>query len=207
MSGACNRILRFDLLVVAGFSALLIGSSTTLASVDLKWVEVNNTSELSGYRTFDLLISADAPWVNNSMLFTLDSGSFYQDPFGETAPPDPVLFSLTPALAFDTYVQGLGADLVIAGPAITVGGDELEFSQTELDIAWTWTLQPVYADQWHSTARITFENSAIGSWAIEVLGPDGGPTIFSGTVADIVPEPGSLGLLAGVCFFIGFRRS
>jgi PEP-CTERM motif len=183
---------RMSAALVTAVSIFFISPSTGMAAVDLKWVEVDNTAELTGYRTFDLLISTDAPWANNSMLFVLDQGSFYQDPFGETAAPDPILFQLRPALEFDTYVTGLDPDLVIAGPALSVGGDSLEFGSVELDIAWTWTLQDVFSNQWHRTARVTFQEGAVGTWAVEVLGPPDGPSLFTGTVTDIVPEPGSL---------------
>ncbi len=101
-----------------------------------RFVEVDNSSALNGYRTFDLEITTGNDWTSTALLIELTGGSFYQDPYGSDLEPPSGLFGTYPKLEFDTYVTTYGNSASIAGGAGDVGGDGLQFDTQEIDISW-----------------------------------------------------------------------
>jgi hypothetical protein len=105
--------------------------------------------------TIDLYIDTDGNVGGLQMLFTLNSGTFYQDVVGgQTAPPrvfvegegtEPGDFPPRPQLAYDTFVTIGGffaetsAPVLVVGRAVNirnVSRDPLTFSTSLLDITW-----------------------------------------------------------------------
>ncbi len=164
-------------------------------AINIQWVEVDNSAQLSGYRTYDLYIDSDDPWCCNAMLFELTEGQFYQDTFGGSTAPNPALVAFFPTLEFDTYVTENGLQVSVAGGAGDVGGGPLAFNATELDITWVTLFAPTQSVGLIQSARITFSDDAVGTWKLAVAAGDVPHIDFAGTVADIVPEPGSWALI------------
>jgi len=195
---------------LAFVSALLLSTTLSTAAMSIEWVPVDNSSAMSGHTTVDLFITTDSGLCCAAMLMELDSGEFfyfdYVSPDGQFSltaeqdqPPQQSIIDLgqtVPEIApieFTTYVTIAGeqAGLLAGGD---VGGDGLEFSEQEIDVAWYSFDYPV--GRAHA-ARITFTDGSTGSWALlTVEGAVVEGDEFSGTLADIVPEPASLTLLA-----------
>lgn len=175
---------------------VLVGVSLSPAAISIEWVGVDNSSVLTGYKTFDLYATTDNGWCCNAMLFPLDTGTFYQHPIGGTSEPLPTFVALFPELEFDTYL-GAGGDAVrTTGQAGDVGGDVYQFDETELDVSWAAQTIPVPLPTGRlHMARITFSNDATGSWVLAIAASEQSFAQFSGTIEDIVPEPGTLGML------------
>ncbi len=117
--------------------------------------------------------------------------------------PHPLVIASVPELEFDTYLSAGDSSLRVLGAAGDVGGDAFQFDEVELDIAWGAIPIPDPLPTGRQyLARLTFSDGATGTWNLAVAGNGSGFSVFSGTIADIVPEPGSLLLLtmgAAVC--------
>ena len=184
--------------------------SVSKADITIEWVEVDNSSVLSGYRTFDLFANTDLGWCCNAMLFPLDTGNFYQHPLGNESVPLPFMVDLFPEIEFDTYLGAGGGPVRTTLQAGDVGGDAYQFDEVELDVSWAAQVIPVPLPSGRlHMARLTFSDDATGSWrlAISASEPDG-LVEFSGTIADIIPEPASLALMAsGAAVLLRRQRS
>ena len=135
-----------------------------------RFVEIDNSSALSGYRTFDLIVTSDFDWTGTALLIELTDGSFYQDPFGSELDPPSGLLGTFPKLEFDTYVTTYGNTASIAGGAGDVGGDGFRFDTEELDI--TWYDVPKNDVGTYSIGRFTLSDNAAGSMRMMVIGGD-----------------------------------
>lgn len=168
------------------------------AAMTVDWLEVDNQGTIPGYRTYDLVVHTEfATFSAAAMLFELTDGTFYQDLIGGTSILNPAFFSIFPTLEYDTYLMDDGEPVNVLGGGGDVGGNGLEFSMTELDVSWQAQAYPPQHQGPVRIARITMSADAAGTWDLFVL--EFGLVSsgrFSGTVEDIVPEPGSLGLLA-----------
>jgi hypothetical protein len=101
-----------------------------------RFVEVDNSSALNGYKTYDIRVTSPSDWTSAVMLLELSGGSLYQDPLGTMREPPAALFSDHPTLEFDSYVTTQGNEASIAGGAGDVGGKHLRFNQNTADISW-----------------------------------------------------------------------
>ena len=86
-----------------------LASSTQAAVIattnSVKIVPVENAKALTGFNTFDLLMTTpDSDWTSAEILLELSAGSIYQAALGGVGPTPSDFFSLAPDLEFDTYV-------------------------------------------------------------------------------------------------------
>lgn len=103
----------------------------------VRFVQVDNSELLTGYKTFDLEVTTDQDWTVAAMLIELTGGSIYQDPFGTNFEPTAGVVALFPTLEFDSYVAANGHVASIAGGAGDVGGNGLRFDTVEIDVSWS----------------------------------------------------------------------
>ncbi len=103
----------------------------------VRFVQVDNSEVLSGYKTFDLQVSTDTDWTVAAMLIELTRGSIYQDPAGSDLAPASGAVDFFPTLEFDSYVTGNGHSTSIVGAAGDLGGNKLQFDTTEIDVTWS----------------------------------------------------------------------
>ena len=138
---------------------LCLGSPSSMAAISLEFEPVDNSAVLTGYKTYDMLVTTDADWTAGAMLFELRAGRFYQHALGTNNGPHTGFLAVDAALEFDTYVVGS-----TAGGAGDVGGAGLAFGTDKLDVSW-YNLTP---DQIGTTtvARLTFTDDAAGSMSV-----------------------------------------
>ncbi len=179
---------------VAALTLLLSASVSSAASI--LWLEFPNGGQVPGYNTYDLYLEVEGTWCCSAMLFELDQGSFYQDPFGDVTMYPPIAPLLSPAVVYDTYVmEGGQPDVSVLGGAGDVGGPaQVIFDASTLNVSWG-VLGAQHTSGFFKIARISMTPGAVGTWSLATVGEGTPFTSFSGTVADIVPEPGSLALL------------
>ncbi len=122
-------------------AVLTMTVSPAMAALTLDFVEVDNTASLTGYRTYDLMVTSDLDFTSGALLLELFDGSIYQEPEGfgfngsTLRPPNPAGFSAFPSSEFDTYIEIDGQTASVAGGAGDVGGDAFAFSTSELDLS------------------------------------------------------------------------
>ena len=78
------------------------------AAITMEVVEVDNSSQLTGYVTQDLVVTTDTDWLWAEMTVQPDAdGLIYQDQvsFPNAQSPNPAFFGDFPSLEFDTYVS------------------------------------------------------------------------------------------------------
>jgi FG-GAP-like repeat/FG-GAP repeat len=162
-------------------------------SISAQFVEVDNSAALSGYKTYDLEVTADSDWSTASLLIELTQGSIYQDSAGGDREPNPVLFGNFPALEFDSYVAADGNTLSILGRAGEIGGDALQFDTQEIDITWF----DLDTDDIGTfvIGRVTLSDDAAGSVGV-LVSVDGSndtaitsDTFASGDLVNLTPAP------------------
>lgn len=197
------------MLIRASVVALILACFSGVASafVDIEWVPVDNHGLIPGYSTYDMYIDTDGTWCCSAMVFELSQGSFYQDPLGGITKPSPALISLVPTVEFDTYVaEGDYLDIIVLPGAGDVGGEPfLIFDETILNLSWAPPGGARSTGRFH-LVRVSITSDAEGSWIMGTVGT-GIPRIdFAGTVEDLVPEPGTFGLLAVPAVLIARRR-
>ncbi|MEZ6192262.1 MAG: hypothetical protein R3C45_13365 [Phycisphaerales bacterium] len=153
--------------------ALAAGLSVSGAHAALSagFIDVPDNSPLVGYVTQDLMINTDSDWGTAQILATLTAGSIYQDPQGSDYAPNPALFPNFPTLEFDSYLTGNGEQPFIAGEAVDLGGDALEFSDSHIDITWLNTLSTDIGA--FTIGRFTLSDDAAGTWTMKVTSTTG----------------------------------
>jgi len=194
-----------------GAVVVLVGlPSVAPAEVLLSFQPVSGPGLPVGYVSQDMLIQTDADWLGSQLLVELDQGSVFQQPVaqgGGDFPPNPAFFTAYPALEFDTFLTGGQNDPAhppagIAGGAVDLGGQPAaRFGEdtTVVDVAWfTTTTDDIGV---LNAARVTLSDDAAGTWKalVAVKSGSGGESLsFQGPIVggQMVPEPGSLGLLA-----------
>ncbi len=162
------------------FLATTWSASVANAALTAAFVDVDNTSALSGFVTQDLMVTTDNDWGTASMLVTLTNGTIYQDPNGSDFVPNPLLFPSFPALEFDSYLDANGQQPNIAGQAVDLGGDVQEFSGTHIDIAWfNTTLNDTGT---FGIGRFTLSDDAVGDWSMAITSFGGFRADFQGQI-------------------------
>jgi FG-GAP-like repeat len=140
-------------------------------TITAEFVAVDNSSALTGYNTYDLQVTATADWTVGALLLTVTQGTIYQDAFGGPNPQTIVYPGATPAVAFDTGVGGDAPSISIVGGAGDLGGDNLQFDETELDVSWFNSRTTDTGT--FSIARITLSDDAVGTWSYTALSAPG----------------------------------
>ena len=128
---------------------------------------MDNTSQLTGYVTQDIVIATTTDWVEAWLIVMLDQpGGIYQDPMGSANPqsPDPASLAGAPSLEFDTYVSSgvLGESVSITGAAGLGGSAEVIFDQDNMSIAWSTADTNDIGEL--AVARMTLADTASGTW-------------------------------------------
>jgi len=156
--------------LIAGLASPALGIPATTNSVEI--VPVDNTDVLTGFNTFDLLMTTpDSDWTSAEILLELSAGSIYQAALGGVGPTPSDFFSLAPGLEFDTYVGVPGGN--IAGWAGDIGGREngkAEVSTSRLDVAF-YNIDKTNIGTF-SIGRITLSDDAVGDWSLISLTAD-----------------------------------
>ena len=152
------------------------------SSLSMSLVAVDNSSELTGYVSQDLVVHTGTDWLSSQLIVTPDNpGDVYQHAFGSEMSPNPAYFSLWPALEFDTYVSNgvLGEPVTFAG-AVDLGGPPMAVCDAdEVSIAWFTT----YTDELDALdlARVTLADDATGRWQFVCSAwPAEGPIVLTG---------------------------
>ena len=186
---------------------LALSASLSHAAASILWLEYPGGGAIPGHLTYDLYLDIDGTWCCSAMLFELSQGSFYQDPLGDVKIHAPFLPAISPTVAFDTYVaEGGYQDVGVIGGAGDVGGPpQLIFDETTLNVSWG-VLGGQRSSGFFKIARITLTTNAVGTWRLATIGADTPYTEFSGTVADIVPEPGTFAAFASGGVVLACRR-
>ena len=152
-------------------------------SMSMNVVTVDNSAELTGYVTQDLVLNTTTDWLSAQLRVTLqEPGGVYQDAVGNTNPqsPNPAFLPLRPVLAFDTYVSnGVLGESVSTTGAVDLGGPlTAVFDEDGISIAW-WTSD-------HDDiglldlARLTLANDATGTWSfLATADPAEGPMVVA----------------------------
>ena len=182
---------------------VILAAVTCMASADitLEVVPVDNSSQLTGFITQDLVVTTDTDWEQAFMIVTLDEpGGIYQDPLGNVNPqsPNPAFFPIAPSLEFDTYVSNgvLGESVAAFG---TVTFDPLILDEDHIFISW-------FTDGTDdigtlALARVTLAETAHGTWLFTATAAsENDPTVDvpAGVVVNgemFIPEPATLSLL------------
>ncbi len=133
-----------------------------------RFVEVDNSSALAGFKTYDLQITTNTDWSTASLLIDLEQGSIYQDAAGTDLAPNPVTFSAFSALEFDTYITANGKMTSIAGDADGDGEGESRFDTTRIDISWSGLATDDTGTL--TIGRVTLSEDAVGSMQLVVEG-------------------------------------
>ncbi len=157
-----------------------------------EFVDVDNSAVLSGYNTFDLQVTTTTDWTIGALLVNLSQGTFYQDVMGSVTQSNPALIPFFPSVEFDTAVGGDAPGVSAAGGAGDLGGDNFQFDESELDIAFYNASTSDIGT--FGIARITLSDDAVGTWSYAALGASGGNTSDSGTITagsllPVTPDP------------------
>ena len=127
-------------------------------------VEVDNSAVLTGYTTYDIVLSTEGDWRIAGMLIELDTGHIYQDAMGTNLAPNSLMFTAYPTLEFDSYVTTNGNPTSVVGFAGDLGGSQLQFDDSRIDIVWF----DVQKDDVgvFKIARVTLSNNASGHFGL-----------------------------------------
>ena len=176
---------------VPAILALALGQP---ALADLSWgfSHVDKGELLPGYITRDLVVTTDSEWFGAELLITLDTGSFYQHPYGTVGPPEAGMISLFPELEFDTYLTGGTPDSdpggLTCGGAVDLGGTpgvgNCQFDESEIDVAW-YRMQTLLVGDL-MVARLTLSSDASGSWKLRISNQDEGARTITGEACTIL---------------------
>lgn len=153
-------------LVIASLLGLMATAAT--AQVDISLDSVDNSSQLTGYVTQDLRVDTQDDWFGAAIVLELESGTIYQDGFGNDVEPNPFLLAYYPSVAFDTYMTGGGSwGIGVLGAGGDAGGHDQQFDAQRLDASWKSNstneigVTPI--------ARITLRADAAGRWRLVVF--------------------------------------
>ena len=154
-----------------------------------RFVEVDNSDQLSGYNSFDLQITTDVDWTSAALVLTLTQGEIYQHIYGSNFTPPSSLVDLFPQLAYDTYIGAEVSGTSVAGGAGDLGSVALRFDDQALSVSWF----NIHNDDigTFSIARITLSEDAVGTWSYITLNgqvSDSG-TITAGSLLATQPDP------------------
>ena len=184
---------------------VILAAVTCMASADitLEVVPVDNSAELTGYVTQDLVVTTDTDWLSAQMAVTLDApGQIYQDALGNVHPlsPNPAFFPVAPSLAFDTYVSnGVLGESVSTTHPICLDFCNGIFDTDHISILWYTTATDDIGEL--ALARVTLAEGANGTWRFAATAePQDGPRVevLDGIVENgvmYIPEPATLSLL------------
>jgi PEP-CTERM motif-containing protein len=134
------------------------------AAVSLDLIPIDNSEQLTGYRTFDLQLNTPiSDWTGSALLLELSAGSIYQASLGGDGPIPSEFFGLVPELEFDTYV-GVPGSSIAGGAGDVKGGDTFEFSTERLSATFFNTANTDIGRI--SIGRVTLSDDAVGSWSL-----------------------------------------
>lgn len=174
-----NRPATFSAVaLLAGLAPTAWGSIATTNYIQI--VPVDNRSVLSGYLSYDLMMTTPASdWTSGAILLNLASGSIYQSAQGEGTPMPSAFYDVLPDLEFDTYVGVPGGSII--GGAGDLGGDNLAFTSTELDVSYYNIAKDDIGT--FSIGRITLSDDAVGTWRLASNTADGQRVDLVGTIS------------------------
>ena len=142
-------------------------------SIGAQFTEIDNSSALSGYNTYDLEIDVNYKWMQALMIVDLAQGSIYQDAQGSDTQPAIADITNTPSLEFDTYLTGpSGEAAIIYTEGTRLGHNSDYIYRTHIDTdrleVWWTTADPEGIDPegFFDIARITLSDDAIGTWSL-----------------------------------------
>ncbi len=176
--------MRFTNSIITSTMLVLFSSVAATAQVDVSLDNVDNSSQLTGYVTQDLKVDTQGDWFGAALVLELESGTIYQDGFGNDVEPGSFLLAYYPSVAFDTYMTGGGQwGIGVLGAGGDAGGYDQQFDAQRLDASWKSNstgevgVTPI--------ARITLSDDAAGRWRLVVF-QSGDETRydFTGTIAD-----------------------
>ena len=179
------------------------------AAITMQVVEVDNTAQLTGYVTQDIVVTTDTDWLGAHLVVQPDAnGSIYQDALGDTdpRPPNPAFFTIAPSLEFDTYLMPDWPDAWVPENPPWSG----TFDVDAIDVSWHTGLQDEIGEL--ALARLTLAGTATGTWSfMATAAPAGsGPMVEvpAGVIENgvmYIPEPTTL-LLLGMGGLAVIRR-
>jgi hypothetical protein len=157
-----------------------LGSPVT-AAVSLDLIPIDNSEQLTGYRTFDLQFNTPvSDWTASALLLELSAGSIYQPPLGGDRPMPSDFFSFAPELEFDTYV-GVPGSSIAGGAGDIQGGGAFEFSTERLSATFFNTAKTDIGR--FSIGRVTLSDDAVGSWSLLSTTADKHQFTLAGSIA------------------------
>ena len=183
---------------------MVVALAAGVASAELTAVWDSGTTEptLAGHVYNRLTVTTDADWTQCQLLIALDSGAVYQESFFgaelTTVGPTPEQIAFSPSIEFDSYVQGAGGEVGVAGGAVDIGGAAAStFDTTGIDFAWFTTETDDIGVL--MLAQATLSDDAMGTWALRVSNAAGANTVVldGGPVENgaLIPEPATMSLV------------
>ncbi len=168
-------------------AALIAGlASPVTAAVSLDLIPIDNSEQLTGYRSFDLQMNAPvSDWTSSALLLKLSAGSIYQDAMGGDGPTPSEFFSFVPTVEFDTYV-GVPGGGIAGGAGDLEGGGVFEFSTERLSATFFNTANTDIGR--FSIGRVTLSDDAVGSWSLLTTTVDKHRFTHTGSIAKGVIE-------------------
>ena len=163
-----------------------VDNDTPEVRLPMDIISVDNTAELTGYVTQDIMIMTVSDWLSAQLVVTLDQpGGIYQDPLGNANPqsPNTAFFMMAGPLEFDTYVGNgvLGESVSIAGAVDLGGPPNAIFNEDHISILWYTTDTDDIGEL--ALARLTLADTAVGTWQfVATAGSVGGPSIVTGGI-------------------------
>ncbi len=133
---------------------------------------VDNTSQLSGYTTTDLVAPTTDYWDTATLRVKLTKGEIYQDPAGLDMAPPHTLKDYHPTSEFDTYTGSIDmyyGDLrdgyigLTGGP----GNPYYKFDSEQINVAFD-AFYYYYGSDHIDIARITLSDDAEGTWSVRL---------------------------------------
>jgi hypothetical protein len=162
-------------LAVLSFAAMTLRGEAQVT--DFRLEQIDNSSggpALEGFVTNNLVIDFNGLYTGSQILLELERGSIYQDPFGSDNPPNADTISMSPSVAFDTFLT-LGAATApgpygpanVLGGAVNLRGERTISLETDrINAAWGPPGGAGIRDQTgFLTARSTLSDNAVGNLA------------------------------------------
>lgn len=210
---------KFAMLLMAVVMLAFISSTAFAGITNVTVVNPDNSGELNGWVTNDILIDFTGIWTGSQILTDVGPGSIYQDAGGGEIPPSAFIVGLVPSAQWDTFMASgstlldgpdgnpspgsWAADLGSVGPAT--------FDTNLLDKSWNPPGGADIADRnGFLIARVTLADTT--NSGVELLASAGGdiftiPGFVENGVISFIPEPSSVALLGlGLIALVGYRR-
>jgi hypothetical protein len=186
------------LILAVVFVVPFAGPASAAVSLDL--IPIDNSEQLTGYRSFDLQLNNPiSDWTASALLLELSAGSIYQAPLGGDGPTPWDFFSFVPELEFDTYV-GVPGGSIAGGAGDIEGGEGFEFSTERLSATFFNTANTDIGR--FSIGRVTLSDDAVGNWSLISTTVDKYRMIHTGSIAkgvvEIETETIQVSTLAGI---------